>query len=169
MSGEEKRRVRGMCNDGNRREQSVFPTLHYVRLSSISPSQYIRLNCIYAEKCGRMIYVRGFNTVAHTVRYCYRISCFSRRMTIICGKLLIPSSFAFFFFSYFPFVKPGAALNSHVVAEEISYTAALHTRIYFRQTRNLSQNLPVHKLANEKLKFLHGQMWDNKTDRAKFS
>lgn len=67
-----------------------------------------------------MIYVRGFNTVARTVRYCYRISRFPRVM-IICGKRLAPSSFAFLFFLLS--VEPGVALNSHVAAEEISYNA----------------------------------------------
>lgn len=131
--GEGRRGGRGGCNDGNRREQSVFPTLHCVHLSSLyfsiylslslSLSRYIRLNCIYAE-CSRMIYVRGFNTVAHTVRYCYRISRLPRRMTIIRGKLLVPSSFTFLFFFLFS-VEPGATLNSHVAAEKISAAAGV--------------------------------------------
>lgn len=99
--GVEKRSVRGM----QRREQERTECISHPPLCAPSPlslspslSRDIRLNCIYAEECGYMIYARGFNTVAHTVRYCYRISRFPRRMTIICGKRFVPSSFISFFF-----------------------------------------------------------------------
>lgn len=95
---------RGGCNDGNRREQREcisHPPLCAL-LSSISLSRYIRLNCIYAEECSRMIYVREFNTVARTVRCCYRISRLPQRMTIICGKRRRTFFLYFLFFSYFP-------------------------------------------------------------------
>lgn len=100
---------RGGCNDGNRREQREcisHPPLCAL-LSSISLSWYIRLNCIYAEECSRMIYVREFNTVAHTVRCCYRISRLPQRMTIImtAGNDVVSSSFIFFFFRIFRWTR----------------------------------------------------------------
>lgn len=129
--GEGRRRARGMQRREQERTECIsHPPLCAPLLSlflylslSLSLSRYIRLNCIYAE-CSRMIYVRGFNTVAHTVRYCYRISRLPRRMTIIRGKLLVPSSFTFLFFFLFS-VEPGATLNSHVAAEKISAAAGV--------------------------------------------
>lgn len=103
--GEGRRRARGMQRREQERTECIshpplcapLLSLYFSISLSLSLSRYIRLNCIYAE-CSRMIYVRGFNTVAHTVRYCYRISRLPRRMTIIRGKLLVPSSFTFLFF-----------------------------------------------------------------------
>lgn len=136
----------GATTKGRQRENTVhFPhTLHCARLSS----QYIRLNCIHAEECSRMIYVRGFNTVAHTARYCrtvtgFRVSPSANDDHTATRKTIRHTFFRLSFF--LSSLEPGAVLNSHVAAEKVSAAAGVTPR---PDIFSPNEELPLNSVQN---------------------